>query len=121
LLTNALDCGLPEMQFWEMTVGEVGRAIQSKNKIRKIEAQEKASYDYILANLIINGISKVLGGKNRFPTIEEAYPTLFDDVAAKKEETIQEQKMNLSALRFKQFANSYNRNLKNREVANKNE
>lgn len=98
-----------------MTPAEVGRAIQSRNRVRRIEAQERASYDYILANLITKGVSVVLGDKQPYPNIREAYPGLFDDSAfADKEEEIKQQKMNLSALRFKQFAQSYNENFKNK-------
>lgn len=79
-----------------------------------MEAQERASYDYILANLISKGVSVVLGDKQPFPSIREAYPGLFEDsVIAEKEEEIKQQKMTLSALRFKQFAQSYNENFKN--------
>lgn len=95
-----------------MTPGEVDRSIQSKIRVRKIETQERASYDYILANLIIKGVNLSLGGKGEFPSIEEAYPGIFDDRIAARNEEIQEQKMNLSALRFKQFAQSYNRKFK---------
>lgn len=41
------------------------------------------------------------------PTLAEAYPTLFDKQA--EEEEIQAQKDKLSVLRFKQFAQSYNK------------
>lgn len=99
-----------------MTPGEVIRAVESKRKRLKIEAQEKASYDYILAGLIVKGVSITLGSKESYPQIEEVYPNLFDDVIQEKNEEIQRQKMNLSALRFKQFAQSYNNNFKNKEV-----
>lgn len=99
-----------------MTPAEIVRAIESKNRVKRVEAQEKASYDYVLANLIAKGVSIVLGDKTPFPTIQEAYPTLFDDVFKKQEEKVQEQKMNLSALRFRQFAQSYNDRFKDKEV-----
>ena len=99
-----------------MTPGEVNRFIESKNRVRKIETQEKASYDYILAGLIVKGVSITLGDKSSYPTIQEAYPSIFDDIAKEQEEKIQEQRMNLSTLRFKQFAQSYNERLKNKEV-----
>ena len=99
-----------------MTPAEVNRSIHSRNRVRKIEAQERASYDYILASLIVRGVSITLGSKDRFPSIEEAYSGLFDDVIEEKKETIKQQKINLSALRFRQFAQSYNNNLKNKEV-----
>ena len=121
LLINALDCGITEKDFWEMTIGEVVRQIQSYNKLCKIKAQEKASYDYIQASVIIKGISIILGSKEHFPTIQEVYPTLFDDVQKEQEEKIQKQKDNVSALRFKQFAQSYNNRMKNKGVQTKNE
>lgn len=116
LLINALDCGLSEMNFWDMTPGEVIRAIESKNRVIKLEAQEKANYDYIQANLIVKGISIVLGEKSAFPTIQEAYPKLFDELIKQQEEKIQEQKTELSVLRFMQFAQSYNDKFKHKEV-----
>jgi hypothetical protein len=70
-----------------------------------------------LAQLITKGVSNVLGDKSAFPTLEEAYPGIFDDVVEERKAKIEEQKMNLSALRFKQFAQSYNSSLKNKEVA----
>jgi hypothetical protein len=99
-----------------MTPGEVVRLASSKAKIRKLEAQEKASYDYILANLIVKGVSITLGGKGDYPTLQEAYPNLFDEIAKSKEDEIQERKNTLSALRFKQFAQSFNRRFQDKEV-----
>lgn len=99
-----------------MTPGEVNRHIEARNKIKQQEAQDKATYDYIQAQLIIKGISIVLGDKSDFPTAEQAYPGIFDDIAKEQEEKIKEQKMSLSALRFKQFAQSYNQRFKNKEV-----
>ena len=118
MLDNALDYGITEERFWDMTFAEIHRAVDSAIRVNKLEAQEKASYDYILAQLITKGVAQVLGDKSDYPTKEEVYPGIFDDVIEKNKAKIEEQKMNLSALRFKQFAQSYNNNLKNKEVAN---
>ena len=91
-----------------MTPGEVGRAIESNNRIVKLEAQERATFDYIQANLIVKGFSITMGGKGNYPSIEEAYPTIFEDLLQKQEEKIQEKKEELSAIRFRQFAESFN-------------
>lgn len=101
-----------------MTIAEIQRSIRSKERVRKIEAQERAGYDYILANLITKGVSIVLGSKEQFPQIENAYPDLFNDIQQEREEKIQERKTELSILRFKQFAQSHNKKFVNREVSN---
>lgn len=119
MLDTALDYGITEERFWEMTIAEIQRATESMVRVRKMEAQEKASYCYILANLIAKGVSKVLGDKSDYPTIEEVFPSLFADTVLEREAASEEQRMNLSALRFKQFAQSYNKKLKNKEVSNK--
>ena len=116
MLTNALDFNISELEFWDMTPGEVIRLIDSRARVRKIEAQERASYDYILANLIVKGVGMTLGSKGSYPTLEEAYPGLFDDLAESREKELQERRTNLSALRFRQFAQSYNRKYKDKEV-----
>ena len=93
-----------------MTLREIERAIQSHIRVKKVEAQERATYEYIQASLIIKGVGMVLGSKEEFPTVEEAYPGIFEDLVEKKQEEIQQKKDELSALRFKQFAQSFNRN-----------
>lgn len=118
MLERALDYGITEERFWEMTFAEIHREVDSKVRIKRLEAQEKATYDYILAQLITKGVSRVLGDKSNYPSIEEAYPGVFDEVIEERKAKVKEQRMNLSALRFKQFAQSYNNKLKNKEVAN---
>lgn len=90
-----------------MTLAEVNRAVASKQRLQKIEAQEKASYDYILAETIGRSIARIYSSSARMPEISEVYPTLFDsqEVIERK----QEQKAQLSALRFRQFAEIHNK------------
>lgn len=114
MLNNALDYGISEADFWEMTFAELERLINSKDRMRKYEAQEKARYDYILAALIGRAFAAGMDSKAKFPEIHEVYPSLFD--REEREAQKQEQSNQLSALRFKQFANSYNKRYK--EVAN---
>jgi hypothetical protein len=93
-----------------MTIREIDNAIKSKLRVRKIEAQEKASYDYIQATLIVKGVGIALGSKQEFPTLEQTYPGIFEDLIEKRRDELQEKKDELSALRFRQFAQSYNKN-----------
>ena len=106
VLNNALDYGISELDFWSMTLAELNRAVESKKRIQKIEAQEKAYYDYVLGDLIGRSIARIHSSSNRYPPIPEVYPNLFESEAV--EEKIQEKKDELSVLRFKQFAQSYN-------------
>lgn len=93
-----------------MTLAELERAFKSAQRRIKREAQEKANYDYILADLIGRSISRIYSSSARMPGIEEIYPNLFEskEIQEKKQEQLAE----LSALRFRQFAEAYNRKFK---------
>lgn len=88
-----------------MTFAEITRFIASAKR----REQRQASFDYVLADLIGHSIARVHNSSNKMPSLSEAYPSLFDK--AKEEEEIQKQKDKLSALRFRQFAQSYNKRL----------
>lgn len=116
-LDNALDYGISEFDFWTMTIAELTRAVESKKRIQKLEAQERASLDYILADLIGRSIARLHSSAAHMPQISDVYPSLFS--SGEVEEKVQEKKNELSVLRFKQFAQSYNN--KFREAAKKDE
>lgn len=115
MLDNALDYGITEERFWDMQINEIQRAIQSKIRVNKIEAQEKASYDYIQAQLIVKGISKLLGDEGEFPSLQEVYSGLFNEEIIEQQK--EEKQINESVNRFLQFAQSHNKKLKSKEVA----
>ena len=106
-LEIALDYGIDETNYWNMTLAEVIRSIESKKRQQKLQAQERASYDYILADLIGRSVSSIYSNSTRLPQIYEVYPTLFDGV--EMEEQKQQKQMEISAIRFKLFAQSYNK------------
>lgn len=93
-----------------MTLAEIERAIEAKKRAE----QRRASFDYTLADLIGHSVARAYNSNNKMPALYDAYPSLFDK--EKEEEKLQEAKDEVSALRFKQFANSFNK--KFREVAN---
>jgi hypothetical protein len=93
-----------------MTITELERKIESIKRVYKQEQQTKASFDYILADLIGRSIARIYNSSNEMPSISAVYPTLFD---SKEEQERQiEKKANLSAARFRQFANSFNSKFK---------
>lgn len=119
-LETALDSGLTEFDFWQMTLTEVKRAIESAIRREKRAAQQQALLDYIQADLIGRSVGRFLvSGEMPYPTPEEAYSSLFEDKAKIKQEERQQKLNELSALRFRQFADFHNK--KHKEVANSNE
>ena len=106
-LNSALDYGIDECCYWDMTLAEAIRAIESKKRQKKAQAIEKATFDYIQADLIGRSISRIYSTSSNMPPIAEVYPSLFDseDIEAQRQQKQDE----LSALRFKQFAQAFNK------------
>lgn len=100
-LETALIYGITEHEFWNMTIAEVIRAVNAKQIVEKQELKTKAIFDYKLANMI--GISFA----NKLPDIWEFYPTLFD--SEEEIEKREKKQAELSALRFINFAESFNK------------
>lgn len=109
-LENAMYYGISESDFWNMTLAEINRAVDVKRKIQKEELQTRASMDYVLADLIGRSIARLHSSSAKMPTLADAYPSLFEKEEV--EEKIQEKKDELSSLRFKQFAQSFNSRFK---------
>lgn len=107
-LKKALQIGISEKDFWEMTLGELQRLFEAKQEVYKARAREKAENNYILAGLIGINLSRVFDASVEIPPIEEVYPNLFDVEQAREEK--QNKKQELSVLRFKQFAQTFNKN-----------
>lgn len=105
LLQPTLNLGLAESDFWEMTPGE----IQRYNEGALWRLKSKAQFDYMLANLIGISSARMMSNDVKFPTLEEAYPNLFeikpDAVKAQEEEELRIQN---STNRFLEFAMKHN-------------
>lgn len=109
-LEVCLDWGISEFDFWQMTIGELGRAIDSKKRIKELDLKEKATFHYILADLIGRSVSRAFDSNNTYPEIYEAYPSFFDGKKIQEEKAKKADKV--SAIRFTQFANSFNKRFK---------
>ena len=97
-----------------MTIAEITRMAKSKQRTTITASKERAMFDYLLADLIGKSVSRIYSNSARMPELYEVYPSLFEqeDIEEKK----QEQRDALSALRFKQFAQSYNKRFKKEEA-----
>ena len=93
-----------------MTYAEIERYAASRKRVEEIEQRKQAQFDYILADLIGRSVSRIYNSSNQMPSLANTYPSLFDSEA--EQEAIQKKKNELSALRFKQFVQSYNKKFK---------
>ena len=118
-----MDFGIPEHDFWNMTLAELERLFDSKRRQRKQRLQEKAQMDYLLADLIGKSVARVYPKSKPLPDIEEAYAALFmDDKSMKEIEEEKQRRINeLSEIRFRQFAESLNKRLYSKGGAKMNE
>ena len=106
--------GLPEREFWEMTVAEIQRYMEGAKHQMKLKAQ----MDYMLANLIGISVARVVSKDATYPPIEKVYPSLFEAPSQEELEQEEEQKqITNSTNRFMEFAMKHNANFrKNKEV-----
>lgn len=110
LLDVAVKLGIKEFDFWEMTMAEVQRELEAIQFRKEIPNKDKAYFDYMQAQLIAIGIGCSING-GEFPKIQEVYSSLF----VVNEEALQAEKDEISAIRFRQFAELHNKQL-NSEV-----
>lgn len=89
-----------------MTIAELTRAVDSHNRRNKAAEQRQAAFDYILADAIGKSISRIYSSSAKMPKLYELYPSLFSSEEVKAQE--QAKKDELSALRFRQFAQAHN-------------
>lgn len=93
-----------------MTLAELERLFDSKRRQQKREQQDKAYYDYRLADLIGRSVGRIYSSATKMPEIYEAYPGLFDEVEI--QEKREQQQIELSALRFRLFTDAHNKRYK---------
>lgn len=96
-----------------MTIAELERAVKSKRRVIKQQAEAdakmRASFDYILADLVGRSVARIYSNSAKLPELAQAYPSLFD--TEEMEEARARKRDELSALRFRQFAQSFNKKL----------
>lgn len=104
-LNNSLEAGINERDYWQMTIAEINRAIESKSRAKREEARERAQFDWVLADLIGRSIARLYSSSNNYPALADAYPSLF----VEEKQAIEEKRNSISIIRFKQFAQFHNK------------
>lgn len=116
LLQPAINMGLSEFDFWNMTKAEIERYLEGA--IWRMRS--KAQFDYCLADLIGISVARVMSNDVTYPPIEQIYPNLFDqDIKAEKERLEEELRIEDSTNRFMEFALKHNAKIRE-GVENKN-
>lgn len=98
------------------TLSELRRMFKSNERRAKDRQKERAVFDYALADLIGRSMARIYNASNKMPDISEQYPQLFDSLVVQEKK--QESEDKLSALRFKLFAESFNKRFNDKEAAN---
>lgn len=116
LLQPCINLGLDEEKFWDMTVAELQRYCDGA--LWRIK--QRASLDYVLANLIGVSNARLLSSEVKYPSLEEAYPDLFAAEIEKEKQRIKAEEIAIqnSTNRFLEFARRHNAK-KRREVGDK--
>lgn len=116
LLQPAINMGLSEFDFWNMTKAEIERYLEGA--IWRMRS--KAQFDYCLADLIGISVARVMSNDVTYPPIEQIYPNLFDqDIKVEKERLEEELRIEDSTNRFMEFALKHNAKIRE-GVENKN-
>lgn len=74
LLEQCMSIGMREEDFYRSTLAQVTRYVEAYNKQQENQMQEKAYFDYQLANLIGMSVARLLSKDAKYPEFEKAYP-----------------------------------------------
>ena len=106
LRDKALELGIPEPVFWDMDLGEAVRAVKAGAERLQREMQWQAELVYKHACLTELAVNRQLGGKNKWPEIEDVFPGIFDAEKLKAERELR--KAQAWGEQFKAFARVWN-------------
>ena len=113
LLVQCMSIGMTEEEFYGSTIKQVTRYIEAYQKQQENQLQEKAFFDYQLANLIGMSVARLLSKDAKYPTFEKAYPFINKDA---KTEVDEEWEMEVQHNRLREWAEQINKKFKADEV-----
>ena len=109
LLVQCMSIGMTEEDFYNSTLAQVTRYVESYNKQQENQLQEKAYFDYQLANLIGMSVARLLSKDAKYPTFEKAYPFVNKDAKA---EVNEEWEMEVQHNKLREWAEQINKKFK---------
>lgn len=79
LIPRAIQAGIKYFDYWDYTLGEIILHIEAHTRAKENEIKLQAQMNYQTAVLITLGVGKSFGSKSRFPSLYEAFPSLFEE------------------------------------------
>lgn len=113
LLQQCMSIDMREEDFYNSTLAQVTRYVESYNKQQEAQLQEKAFFDYQLANLIGLSVARLLSKDAKYPTFEKAYPFINN---AQPKEVDEEWEMEVQHNKLREWAEQMNKKFKVDEV-----
>lgn len=89
-----------------MTLAEIDRAIESKQRVLTLNQKQQASFIYTLADLIGFSVARIHNSNNKMPPISEVFPQYFN--SEEEQERIEKNKIERFKAQLMQFSNSHN-------------
>lgn len=112
LLQSAINLGLLEEDFWDMTIAEIERYLEGALWRLKTKAQ----FDYSLADLVGASVARLFDSNTKYPSIVDVYPQLFEEELKEQQEL--ETVTTNSVNNFLAFAMQHNAKMKGVEETN---
>ncbi|WP_040195054.1 hypothetical protein [Clostridium culturomicium] len=109
LLPLAVRAGISINNYWELTYGEICIYLKAYNDEKLERTREQASLTYRLADLIGASVARLLDSNSEYPSIDKAFPGLFDDVVKEQKK---EKDWSVDVARFMNFAMAHNKKFK---------
>lgn len=113
LLVQCMSIGMTEEDFYNSTIKQINRYVESYNKQQENQLQEKAYFDYQLANLIGLSVARLLSKDAKYPTFEKAYPFINKNAKAEVDE---DWEMEVQHNKLREWAEQINKKFKADEV-----
>lgn len=107
LLQQCMSIGMREEDFYNSTLAQITRYVESYNKQQQNKLQEKAYFDYQLANLIGVSVYRLLSKNTKYPAFEKAYPFITQSKQAK--EIDEEWEMEKQHMKLMEWAEQMNK------------
>lgn len=113
MLPFAIQVGIGAIEYWSMSYGEIADTIEAFKVMDIRRVKEKAAMDYNLANLIGTSCTRLINSEAKFPSLKQAYPTIFVDEEEPNEGM---QDWEIAKERLMQYADAQNKKIKEGDV-----